>query len=80
MDQFICRFSHICISFVAYSIYKELERLLKNNNVEISIKKAKELTQTMYQIKYKKNKNEIKKLLKMDKEQETIYKLIIENI
>jgi transposase len=72
--------AHICISFVAYSIYKELERLLKNNNVEISIKKAKELTQTMYQIKYKKNKNEIKKLLKMDKEQETIYKLIIENI
>ena len=42
---------HICISFMAYLIYKELERLLKNNEIEISVEKAIEQINKMYEIK-----------------------------
>lgn len=42
--------AHICIAFVAYSIYKELERLLEKHNVPFSAKRAIELTETMYAI------------------------------
>ena len=41
---------HICISFTAYSIYKELERVLKTENSYLSVKKVAELTHNMYQI------------------------------
>ena len=36
--------AHICIAFVSYTIYKELERLLIKNKVEFSAKRALELT------------------------------------
>lgn len=43
--------AHICICFTAYAIYKELERLLKNNNIDLSVEKAieqiKEIRQLM---------------------------------
>ncbi len=39
---------HICISFVSYTIYKEMERLLYLKAPEISIKKAIEATKKMY--------------------------------
>ena len=42
--------AHICISFAAYSIYKDLERALKLTNSEISVRNAYELTQNIYQI------------------------------
>lgn len=42
--------AHICISFVAYTIYKELERLLHKYAVGMSVKRAIELTHTMYQL------------------------------
>jgi transposase len=32
--------AHICICFTAYAIYKELERVLKKNNIDISPEKA----------------------------------------
>ena len=41
--------THICISFVAYTIYKEMERLLYLKAPEISIKKAIEATKKMYE-------------------------------
>jgi len=41
--------THICISFVAYTIYKEMERLLYLKAPEISMKKAIEATRKMYQ-------------------------------
>lgn len=34
--------AHICIAFVAYAIYKELERLLKRKGIEMSVKRAGE--------------------------------------
>jgi transposase len=39
--------THICISFVAYTIYKEMERLLYQSAPEISMKKAIEATRKM---------------------------------
>ena len=42
--------AHICIAFVAYTVYKELERLLNKQKIEISTAKAIELTKTIYQL------------------------------
>ena len=32
--------SHLCICFAAYAVYKELERVLKKNGIDISPEKA----------------------------------------
>jgi len=42
--------AHICLSFVAYTIYKELERLLKINKSGLSVTQAIELLDTIYKI------------------------------
>ena len=73
--------AHICISFTAYAIYKELERLLYKEKAGLSIKKAAELTKTMYQLKVllpesKKRKNI---LLNMDEQQTELMKIIVKN-
>jgi len=44
--------AHICICFTAYSIYKELERLLKINNIELSVEKAIEQIREIRQLRY----------------------------
>jgi len=44
--------AHICISFTAYSIYKELERVLYAEKSTLSLKKAIEQTHNMYDITY----------------------------
>ena len=70
--------SHICISFVAYTIYKEMEYLLKKHRIPMSPKRAAELTHTMYELEYTlPGSNEKKKqLLKMDNEQQLLYDVI----
>ncbi len=45
--------AHICLSFVAYTIYKELERLLKAKKSEISVTKAIESLDSIYEINVK---------------------------
>jgi len=42
--------SHICISFMAYLMYKELERLLMSNNQKTSVEKAIEQINKIYEI------------------------------
>jgi len=42
--------SHICISFMSYLMYKELERLLINKNLNISVAKAIEQINKIYEI------------------------------
>jgi len=44
--------AHICVAFVAYTIYKELEYLLKRRNISMSPKRAAELTHNMYELEY----------------------------
>jgi len=70
--------AHICIAFVAYTIYKELERLLKHADLAMSPKRAGELTHNMYELEYTLPGESLpeKILLKMDPEQQKLYDLI----
>ncbi|BBE20122.1 mobile element protein [Aquipluma nitroreducens] len=70
--------AHICISFTAYCIYKELERVLYKEKSSLSLKKAAELTHNMYQISYMlpESKHTKSKLLKMDDQQAELHQII----
>ena len=74
--------AHICIAFTAYSIYKELERILYKEKSNLSLKKAAELRHNMYQITYTlpESKHTKSRLLKMDDEQAELYQIIEKNI
>jgi len=73
--------AHICISFTAYTVYKELERTLKNEKSNLSIERSKELTHNMYEITYTlpESKHTKSRLLKMDDEQAKLYQIIQKN-
>jgi transposase len=70
--------AHICIAFTAYVVYKELERVLKEENASISLKTASEITHNMYQLTYQlpDSKHIKSTLLKMDEQQEELYQII----
>ena len=70
---------HICISFTAYSIYKELERVLKAEHSYLSVKRAAELTHNMYQINVTLPESKHMKsiLLRMGQEQADLYQIIL---
>ena len=73
--------AHICVSFTAYSVYKELERVLKKEKSNLSLNKASEITHNMYQITYTlpESKHTKSKLLKMDSDQSELYQIINKN-
>ncbi len=73
--------AHICISFTAYCIYKELERVLYDEKSTLSLKKAAEVTHNMYQITYTlpESKHTKSRLLNMDEEQAELYRIVCEN-
>ena len=73
--------AHICISFTAYCIYKELERVLYEEKSSLSLKKAAEITHNMYQVTYTlpESKHTKTKLLNMDDEQAELYQIICKN-
>jgi len=70
--------AHLCIAFVAYAIYKELERLLVERGMKFSPKRASELTHNMYALEYilPNSVRTEKVTLKMDSEQQIIYDII----
>jgi len=70
--------AHICIAFTAYTIYKELERILSNHKIGFSAKRAIELTQNIYEISYTlpDSKKQKTKYLKMDDEQLILFNII----
>jgi transposase len=45
--------AHVCICFVAYKVYKELERVLKINNINISVDKVLDIAKTITTLKIK---------------------------
>jgi transposase len=73
--------AHICISFTAYCIYKELERVLYQSKSSLSLRKAAELTHTIYQITYTlpDSKHTKSQLLAMDTNQAELCQIIREN-
>jgi len=69
--------AHICISFTAYCIYKELERVLHEEKSSLSLRKAAEVTRNMYQITYMlpESRQTKSRLLNMDEEQAELYQI-----
>ena len=69
--------AHICIAFVAYKIYKELERKLKELNAGISPEKAIEIAKTIYSIKAVKptSKEIFERVLLLNDEQKNLFNL-----
>ncbi len=69
--------AHICLAFVAYKIYKELERQLKEKQTTISPEKAIEIAKSIYSIQaIKPNSKEVfEKTLLLNDEQRNLIKL-----
>ena len=68
--------AHICIAFVAYKIYKELERQLKLKKVNMSAERAIEIAKSIYQIKATTDSgHELKHILLINPEQKTLAQL-----
>jgi len=69
---------HICICFTAYTILLEMERMLKHEKSEITVKRAQELTKTMYQLSYRLPKSRMSKtkILGMDNKQQALYDMV----
>lgn len=61
--------AHICICFVALKVYKELERRLKQSNINISVDKVLAMAQTVttIEIKLPLNKDVIRKTMIMER-------------
>jgi transposase len=73
--------AHICISFVAYAIYKELERVLKKEKSSLSLIQAAEQTQNMYRLNFMLPESKRKEncLLKLTPQQTELMTIISKN-
>lgn len=69
--------AHICLTFVAYKVYKELERQLKEKKSDLSPEKVIEILQSIYQIEIKNpiNNESIKKIILLTDEHRQIQTL-----
>ena len=70
--------AHISISFVAYTVYKELERLLYKYEAPFSVQKARDIIKNIYQIEIElpNSKHKEKVLLNMDEEQQLLLQIV----
>jgi len=69
--------AHICIAFVAYKVYKELERQLKEKKSDLSPEKAIDIAKTIYTINVVTplNKEEIQQTLILNEQQQELAEL-----
>jgi len=69
--------AHICLNFVAYKVYKELERQLKEKKSDLSPEKVIEILQSIYQIEIKNpmNGEVITKNILLTEEHQNLQKL-----
>ena len=67
--------THICISFVAYKVYKELERQLKEMKSSFSPEKAIDIAKTIYQVKAKTQNEIVSHILLITDEQKNLAQL-----
>jgi len=67
--------AHICICFVALKVYKELERILKLEHIDISVDKVLEMAKTVVtiQVKLPKSKQTINKVMLMKRHQKIAF-------
>lgn len=73
--------AHLCIAFVAYVIWKELQRLLKKYHLPMSPRRAGELTQNMYELSYEVPGDPASRsmMLRMDADQERLRDIILKS-
>jgi transposase len=71
--------AHICIAFAAYTIYKDLEHLLRKAGIVMSSKRAAALTHNMYELEFSlpDSRERKRQLLQMDEEQRLLHKLVL---
>lgn len=69
--------AHICIAFVAYKVYKELERKLKELEANISAGKALEIAENIFEIQIESpiTKSKVRKTLLLTQEQKDLARL-----
>lgn len=67
--------THVCISFVAYKVYKELERQLKEMQSSLSPEKAIEVAKTIYQVKANIQNAEVTHIMLLTDEQKKLAQL-----
>jgi transposase len=69
--------AHICMTFVAYKVYKELERLLKDKSSKMSPEKAIEIAKSIFQIQMitPSSKSTITKTIIVNQEQQELAQL-----
>ena len=65
---------HVCISFAAYKVYKELERQLGLKGSKLSPEKAIEIAQTIYSVKVRipQSKDSVEKVIILTEEQKML--------
>lgn len=70
--------AHLCLAFVAYTIYKELERLLREGKTGLSVERAARLTRIMYALSYTMPNSHRQKqqILRMSDEQKLLYDVV----
>jgi len=73
--------AHVCICFVAYKVYKELERILKLSNIEMSVDKVLSIAKTVTTLKINMpvSGNTMTKTMILTSKQKSIEKLFEEN-
>lgn len=73
--------AHVCICFVAYKVYKELERILKINNISLSVEKVLDIAKTITTIKIllPKSSSTITKTMLLTQRHRSIAQLFEEN-
>lgn len=70
--------AHVCIAFVAYAVYKELERLLMANKINLSARKAIDLSKAIFRIEalLPDSKRKVTIFNKLTPEQQTLLQII----
>ena len=69
--------AHICICFVAYKLYKELERILRILRIELSVDKVLDIAKTISTVTIKtESGSEIKKTIITRDEQRLLLDLL----
>ncbi len=67
--------AHVCICFVALKVYKELERILKTEHIDISVDKVLEMAKTVVtiQIRLPNSKQTVSKVMLMKRHQKIAF-------
>jgi transposase len=71
--------AHVCICFVAYKVYKELDRILKMSDIKLSVDKVLDIAKTITTIKVKlpSSGNTLSKTMLLTERHKSIEKLFL---